>query len=113
MTEGGGGGAMTGWHRACKDRELKEGEPVSVKIDGTPLGLYRVGDNCYAVHDVCTHEFALLSNGYQEGDVIECPLHGARFSVVTGKCLEAPGETDLATYEVTVEDGEILVKIRD
>jgi nitrite reductase/ring-hydroxylating ferredoxin subunit len=110
MTEGGGGGAMTGWHRACKDRELKEGEPVSVKIGGTPLGLYRVGDNCYAVHDVCTHEFALLSNGYQDGEVIECPLHAARFSVVTGKCLAVPAETDLATYDVKVEDGEILVK---
>jgi 3-phenylpropionate/trans-cinnamate dioxygenase ferredoxin subunit len=111
MTEGGGGGAMTGWHRACKDRELKEGEPVSVKIDGTPLGLYRVGDNCYAVHDVGTHEFALLSNGYQDGEVIECPLHAARFSVVTGKCLAVPAETDLATYDVKVEDGEILVKL--
>ena len=104
---------MTGWHRACRDSELKEGEPIGVKIDGTPLGLYRTGGRCYAVHDICTHEFALLSNGYQESDVIECLLHGARFSVVTGKCLAAPGETDLATYEVKAEDGEILVKIPD
>jgi 3-phenylpropionate/trans-cinnamate dioxygenase ferredoxin subunit len=104
---------MTEWRRACKDRELKEGEPVGVKLDGTSLGLYRVGGRCYAIGDVCTHEFALLSNGYQDGDVIECPLHAARFSVVTGKCLAEPAEADLATYEVKVEDGEILVKLSD
>jgi nitrite reductase/ring-hydroxylating ferredoxin subunit len=102
---------MTAWHKACEDRELKEGEPIGVKIDGTPIGLYRLGGRCYAVHDICTHEFAQLSNGYQEGDVIECPLHAARFSVVTGKCLAPPGETDLATFEVKVEDGNIFVRL--
>jgi nitrite reductase/ring-hydroxylating ferredoxin subunit len=102
---------MAAWHKACKESALKEGEPVGVKIDGTPIGLYRVGGRCYAVNDICNHEFALLSSGLQEGEVIECPLHAARFSVVTGKCLAAPGEGDLATYDVKVEGGEILVKL--
>jgi nitrite reductase/ring-hydroxylating ferredoxin subunit len=63
------------------------------------------------VHDVCTHEFALLSKGYQEGSVVECPLHQARFDVVTGACLSPPAKLDVRTYPVRIVAGEVLVAI--
>lgn len=102
---------MSAWHKACRFADLREGEPLGVKIDRTQVGLFRVGERCYAVDDICTHEYALLSGGCQDGEIVECPLHQATFSVVTGKCLALPAEEDLATYEVKIEGGDVFVRL--
>lgn len=104
---------MARWRIACRHRDVKDGEPQTVKLDGVSIGVYRVGDAFHAVHDVCTHEFALLSQGYQEGDVIECPLHQARFNVVTGKCLGPLAKTDLAVFPVKLDGDDLLVELPD
>jgi 3-phenylpropionate/trans-cinnamate dioxygenase ferredoxin subunit/naphthalene 1,2-dioxygenase system ferredoxin subunit len=41
--------------------------------------------------------------------VVECPLHGAQFDVITGKAMSAPADGDIETYEVTVADGRVFV----
>jgi nitrite reductase/ring-hydroxylating ferredoxin subunit len=97
------------WRKACRLQDLRDGEPLGVKLDGTPIGVYLVEGRCYAVHDVCTHEFALLSQGWQEGATVECPLHQARFDVTTGRCLAGPARDDLATFPVRLEGDDVLV----
>ena len=52
---------MTGWRKVCSRRDVKPGEPFGAKLDGTPIGIFQVGDALHAVHDVCMHEYALLS----------------------------------------------------
>jgi NAD(P)H-dependent nitrite reductase small subunit len=98
------------WHRVCSVQQLSDAEPRAVKIGAIPVAIYKVEDTCYATHNVCTHAFALLSDGFQEGFVIECPLHGAKYDVRSGKCL-AVADSDVATYPVKVEDGEVLVNL--
>ena len=102
---------MTDWYRACVLSELIEGEPLGVEIQGIPVGLYRVGEQCYAMHDVCTHAYALLSSGFFEGEIVECPLHAAQFSVVTGACLSGPAPEGVATYDVKIEGDDVFVRI--
>lgn len=97
------------WHRACRANALAEGEVVGVKIGQTPIALYRVDGAIHATSDVCTHAFALLSTGFLDGHVIECPLHGATFNVLSGKCLAA-GHRDLDLYEVKVDGEDIMVR---
>jgi 3-phenylpropionate/trans-cinnamate dioxygenase ferredoxin subunit len=64
-----------------------------------------------ATENVCTHEYALLSDGWLEDGCIECPLHAARFDVRTGKALCAPAETDIKVFEVKVENAELMLKV--
>ena len=53
-----------------------------------------------------------MSDGDVVGDYeIECALHGARFDIATGKVLAEPAEDDIATYEVKLEGGDILVLV--
>jgi 3-phenylpropionate/trans-cinnamate dioxygenase ferredoxin subunit len=99
------------WRKVCKLAELREGEPIGVKLDDMPVGLYRVGERCYALHDVCTHEYVLLSQGYQDGDIIECPLHQAKFNIMTGQCVAAPAREDVAVFPVKVEGDDVLVAL--
>ena len=64
----------------------------------------------YALADVCTHALALLSQGFIEDGAVECPLHGARFDIATGRCLAPPATVDLRSYDVRIEGGEVFVR---
>ncbi len=99
------------WQVAAKLDELGEEEALGVVIEGQPLALYKIGGRVYATHNVCTHEHALLSDGYVEGDCIECPLHQARFHIPTGEVRAAPATEPIKTYAAKVENGQILVDI--
>jgi len=99
------------WHAVASRDELTEDTPVSAKIGTREIGVYVLGDKLYALEDVCPHAFALLSQGFVEGDEIECPLHGARFHIPTGKCTQEPGGRDLQVYPAKVEGGQILVQV--
>lgn len=100
---------MPRWLKACRADAVQEGEPLGVKLGGVSVGLYRVGDRLFALHDICSHEYALLSKGWQEGAVIECPLHQARFDLATGRCLGPPAERDLAAFAVRLAGDEVEV----
>ncbi len=99
------------WRRVAEVDEIDDDEPRQVLVGKRIIALYKVGRVFYATDDTCTHEFASLSDGYIEGDTIECPLHQARFHIPTGKVLDLPAEDDLATYPVRVEDGLIYVGV--
>lgn len=99
------------WTRVASTSDLKEGGVMAVKIGEQAIGLYNVDGEYYATDAVCTHEMAMLTEGYLEDEIIICPLHQGCFDVRTGKGLGDPIEEDLKTYPVrVVDDGiEILV----
>ncbi|MGD9570300.1 MAG: non-heme iron oxygenase ferredoxin subunit [Thermoleophilia bacterium] len=89
--------------------ELAPGEPVLVRAGEIPVCLVNVDGTVHAVHDVCTHALESLSGGWVEGDTIECPRHGAAFSLVTGEVLSPPATRPLPTFPVEVRDGRVLL----
>ncbi|KAA0997764.1 non-heme iron oxygenase ferredoxin subunit [Paraburkholderia panacisoli] len=93
----------------CGVAELKPGDMKCVFLGATRVLLSNVDGKVYATSDVCSHALAYLSDGWLEGPVVECPLHGAQFDVTTGKALSALANGDIETYEVTVADGRIFV----
>jgi naphthalene 1,2-dioxygenase ferredoxin component len=58
---------------------------IGVKAGDLGVALYNIEGQLYATHNICTHAHAMLSDGWLDGDVIECPLHGGLFEVKTGK----------------------------
>jgi 3-phenylpropionate/trans-cinnamate dioxygenase ferredoxin subunit len=99
------------WQAVGAASDVAEDEPLGVTVGDKRVGIFRIDGSLYAIDDICPHAFALLSQGFVEGEQVECPLHEALFHVPTGKCLREPAEDDVATYEVKEEDGRILVKI--
>ncbi|MCS0502049.1 non-heme iron oxygenase ferredoxin subunit [Ancylobacter mangrovi] len=99
------------WVRAASLAELDEGAILGVAIGDKSIALYRLEDEggVFATDNICTHALAYLSDGWLDGETIECPLHGGAFNVKTGKGVCAPVTKDLQTYEVRLEDGEIYV----
>jgi naphthalene 1,2-dioxygenase system ferredoxin subunit len=104
-------GDDAGWVRAVARSDLSEGEVIGVEVAGRSIALYDADGNLFATDNICTHAYACLSDGWLDGEVIECPLHAARFDIRSGKVLDPPATEDLKTYPVRIVDGEIQVRL--
>lgn len=99
------------WHATIKTDELKEGEVCGITVGDTQIALYSIDGTVFATSNICTHEYALLSDGYLDGDCVECPLHAAIFHVPTGEVRAGPTECALKTFPVKLQDEVIMVEI--
>ena len=97
------------WIRIAATGQLQDDEALAVAVGEVRIALYRSEGEYFATENVCTHAFALLSDGFLEDGCIECPLHQARFDIRTGKALCAPATQDVRTYPVKVDGEDILV----
>ena len=103
-----------GWVRVAAVSDVAEGQIRAVRLGEREIALnHLVGGAYHATDNICTHEYAQLSDGWLEDGCIECPLHAARFDVRTGKALCAPAEQDLDVFELKVEGNDLLVKVPD
>ncbi len=98
-------------HYAAELSDLEDREPYPVDIAGEEIALVLMDEEIFAINNICTHEYACLSDGYIEDDRIVCPLHLAEFEVRTGTVVEEPAETDLQTYAVVVAEGKVYVRL--
>lgn len=105
---------MAGWVRVAAVADVAEGNVLGVRVGERDIALYHLpGGEFRASDNICTHEYALLSEGWLEDGCIECPLHAGRFDVRTGKAMCAPVETDLAVYEIKRDGDHLLVNLPD
>ena len=93
----------------CPVRDLLEGIPVALVVDGDAICLVCAGGEVYAVHDECTHAAVPLSEGDVDGATIECWMHGSRFDLRTGVALNLPATTPVRTYPVRVVHEHVQV----
>ena len=98
------------WHSVADESAVMPDDPIKVQVGDEEIALYNVDGTIYATSNICTHAFASMVDGYQEGEEIECPLHEGRFNIKTGEALCAPVSEPLRTFEVKVEGGKVLVK---
>jgi nitrite reductase/ring-hydroxylating ferredoxin subunit len=99
------------WATVAKLSELAPGDVRGVEIGDTSIALYNLDGEIRATDNICTHAFALLSDGWLDGDCIECPLHAGRFDVRTGKALGPPVDDDIKVYPVQIVGDDIQVKL--
>jgi 3-phenylpropionate/trans-cinnamate dioxygenase ferredoxin subunit len=88
---------------------LTDGQPMKVEVDGQSVVLVRNGDTVAALHDTCSHAQWSLSEGIVHNGEIECALHGAMFSLETGKPSCLPAMKPVPTYAVTVDGNDVAV----
>jgi 3-phenylpropionate/trans-cinnamate dioxygenase ferredoxin component len=102
---------MAAFQPVAKLDEIPDGGMKQVTVGGALIGLYRAGNDVYAMGDVCTHEEAYLTDGDFEPDEleVECPLHGSRFNVETGAVRILPATRPEPAYEVRIEGDLVSV----
>ena len=101
------------WVRVANEDTVAAGEALVVEAGGRRLALCNTGQGLFAIDDQCTHDGGPLDQGRLDGKEIECPRHGARFDVTTGRALCLPAVRPVKTYAVRVHEGAIEVEIHD
>ena len=96
------------FQKAAELSQIADGTALAIELDGKDVALVRVGDDVFAVEDMCSHANVPLSEGDIEGCEIECWLHGSRFDVRTGAALNLPAIEPVPTYATQV-DGEVIL----
>jgi nitrite reductase/ring-hydroxylating ferredoxin subunit len=89
--------------------DLPPGKGVLVSVDGRDVALFRRGGDILAIGNDCPHQGGSLCDGWAEGDIVVCPLHGWEFDMRSGACMTVPGE-GVARYTATVEDAAIYLE---
>ena len=98
-----------GFVTVAKVGEIPEGGIKVVRLEDQPVAVFNIDGKYYAIDDLCTHDGGPLAEGRLEGEVIECPRHGAKFNVKTGDVLCLPATAPIPTYEVRIEGDDIKV----
>jgi 3-phenylpropionate/trans-cinnamate dioxygenase ferredoxin subunit len=91
--------------------DVAPGQVRVYEVRERSIALCNVDGAFYAIDDVCTHDGGSLDQGELEGHQIECPRHGARFDVRSGRALTLPAVMPVRSYPVRVEDGVVKVSI--
>jgi nitrite reductase/ring-hydroxylating ferredoxin subunit len=99
------------WRKVASASELAPGEMKRVLVAGCDVALCNLRGEFFAIDNVCTHAFALLTDGYFEGDLLECPLHGGRFDVRSGRAGGGIVTEDVRRYAVRVEGDDVLLSL--
>jgi 3-phenylpropionate/trans-cinnamate dioxygenase ferredoxin subunit len=102
---------MSDWIAVAKLEDLLPGARTVVDVEGAQVAVFNLNGQLHAIEDICTHDGGELASGELENDVIICPRHGARFSVITGEVLGPPAYEAVHVFPLRVEDG--VVQVRD
>ncbi len=100
-----------GFTRVASFAELQEKGALCVKVGEREIGLFRAGDEVYAMDNICPHAGLPLHEGEVEGTAVICAGHGWEFDFRTGL---APGEVNeepLDRFPVRVEGDDIWIDL--
>ena len=89
--------------------ELGPGRRKLIDVDGEPVAVFNIAGRYYAIADRCSHDDGPVGEGALVDGAIECPRHGARFNLETGKALCLPAVVDIPAYPVRVVGDEVQV----
>jgi biphenyl 2,3-dioxygenase ferredoxin subunit len=94
----------------CRAEEVGPGCALRVEHGKMVLAVFNLDGEYFVTDDTCTHGPGSLSEGYVNGDVIECDFHNGSFDIRTGAVVAPPCMIPLKTYR-TVVDAEGRVSI--
>jgi len=89
--------------------EIGNGERLVFEIDGSFFAIFNIAGTYFAIADICSHDDGPLAEGEVHEHKVECPRHGARFDIRTGKALTLPAVVDIPAYPVRIEGDEIQI----
>jgi 3-phenylpropionate/trans-cinnamate dioxygenase ferredoxin subunit len=94
-----------------KASEVPVGTVKVYELGDRAVAVCNVDGELFAIDDVCTHDEASLDQGFLEGCEIECPRHGARFDVTTGRATALPAVVPVDTFPVRIEGEDIELDV--
>jgi 3-phenylpropionate/trans-cinnamate dioxygenase ferredoxin subunit len=102
-------GAAGSFIRVASLADVPPNTLLSVQVGDFNVCLANADGRIYAFRDNCTHRDFPLSAGTIDDGEVECAWHGAKFDMASGRATRLPAIKPVQTFEVRVENGEILI----
>ncbi len=104
--------ASSGFVTGLQAAEVTPGTVRVVEVDGRSLCIGLTEDGEWgAIDNVCTHDGGVLGEGELDDNAVECPRHGGRFDLFSGRVLALPPVRPVNAYATRVEDGHVVVDL--
>jgi 3-phenylpropionate/trans-cinnamate dioxygenase ferredoxin subunit len=100
------------WVTIATPEQIPPGQVRVFQLGEERIAVCNVDGEFYTIDDECTHDHGPLDQGFLDGRQIECPRHGARFDVTTGKVVALPAVRPVRTYPTRVSNGSVEVEIQ-
>jgi nitrite reductase/ring-hydroxylating ferredoxin subunit len=97
--------------RLCSASDVAIGTALRVEAGGLTLAVFNIEGTFYVTDDNCTHGPGSLSEGFIDGDVVECNFHNGQFNIRTGEVVSPPCMVPVKTYSATVDGGAVFIEI--
>jgi nitrite reductase/ring-hydroxylating ferredoxin subunit len=104
--------ARSGFATGLAAADVEPGTVRVVQVAGRSLCIGLTEDGEWgAIDNVCTHDGGVLGEGELDDEAVECPRHGGRFDLFTGRVIALPPVRPVSAYGVHVDDGEVVVDL--
>ncbi|MBB2930609.1 anthranilate 1,2-dioxygenase ferredoxin subunit AndAb [Paraburkholderia silvatlantica] len=103
--------ATGNWQAIGALDDFTEGEPAAVIAGDRQIAIFRIGDEVFALSDLCSHGHARLSDGYVEDGCVECPLHQGLFDIRTGAPRCAPVTEAVRAFPIRIVDSRVEIHV--
>lgn len=102
---------MGDYIKACSITDLPSGSMKTLTAGGKKIAIANVDGAFFAIDDTCSHaQCSLGQEGFLDGNIVTCGCHGATFDVTNGKVMSLPAVTDVASYNIKTDGGDVLVE---
>ena len=95
----------------CKAEDVAVGTALRVEAGSVIVAVFNIEGQFYVTDDACTHGPGSLSEGYIDGDVVECNFHNGQFNIKTGEVVSPPCMIPVKTYPTKVEGGVVVIEV--
>ncbi|MDQ6818249.1 MAG: non-heme iron oxygenase ferredoxin subunit [Actinomycetota bacterium] len=97
----------------CALNELPPGGKWLVEFEELEIGVFNCAGTVYAIEDRCSHDDGPLVEGDfdEQTCTVECPRHGSRFDLTTGKPKTLPAYVPVDTFPVIIEGDTIKLEV--
>jgi nitrite reductase (NADH) small subunit len=92
--------------------DFAAGQGRMVVVGGRHVAVFRLGEEFYALDNLCLHRGGPLCEGDIDRDVVTCPWHGWSYEIKTGTLVQDP-RVGVSKHEVKIEEGAVSVRLAD
>lgn len=97
--------------KLCRTDEVAAGEALKVVAGDLTVAVFNVDGAFHVTDDACTHGPGSLSEGFLDGDLVECNFHQGVFNVRTGAVVQPPCVVPVKAYNTVVKDGVVYIEV--
>lgn len=88
------------------------GRGKMVTVNGRHVAVFRIGDEFFALDNMCLHRGGPLCDGPIENNVVTCPWHGWSYEIKTGTMVQDP-RVGVSKHEVRIDGDRLSVRLTD